>query len=208
MFPLPWSVHRWIEGDVVADDTVDDWPELGRALARFVSALHGVDLAGRERRGDLSWYRGGPLGDVDDWVRRSLAECRTLEGLDLDLDGLEKLWAGALELPEATAGHVWMHGDLKPTNLLVRDGRLVAVIDFGGLSIGDPDAEHAPLWDLPGTAREAYRTALAVDEPAWRRARAWAVAVAVSGVAYYWDTYPAFVAECLRRLENVLADPD
>jgi hypothetical protein len=30
------------------------------------------------------------------------------------------------------------------------------VVDVGGLSIGLPDTEHAPVWDLPPGARHAY----------------------------------------------------
>ena len=210
-YPLPWSVYRWIEGDEVAADTVADWERLGRDLANLVAALHAVDLGGAQPRDGLSWYRGGPLLELDDWVRRCLADCRALrasDGLDLDVDRLQDVWAAALALPDPEPRTVWMHGDLKPSNLLVRDGRLVAVIDFGGLSIGVPDAEHAPQWDLPGPAREAYRAVLGIADETWQRARAWAVAVGVSGVPYYWHTRPEFVHECLRRLRTVLADAE
>lgn len=208
-YPLPWAVYRWIEGDEVRDDTVDDWAALGRDLAGFVAALHSVDLMGARRTADLSSYRGGAPVDIDGFVRRSLDGCRRLvelEGLDLDVGRLEALWQRAVTLPAPDADHVWLHSDLKPTNLLVRAGRLAAVIDFGGLSIGHPDAEHAPQWDLPATARDAYREQLGLDDVTWQRARAWALAVGVSGVPYYWETYPAFVVECLRRLQHVLAD--
>jgi aminoglycoside phosphotransferase (APT) family kinase protein len=208
-YPLPWSVYRWIEGDEVREDTVDDWDALGRDLAGFVAALQSVDLMGAQRTGDLSSYRGGAPVDIDDFVRRSLDGCRglvELEGLDLDVSRLEELWQHALTLPAPASDHVWLHSDLKPTNLLVSGGRLAAVIDFGGLSVGHPDAEHAPLWDLPATARDAYREALELDDLTWERARAWALAVGVSGVPYYSVTYPAFVDECLRRLQQILAD--
>lgn len=81
------------------------------------------------------------------------------------------------------------------------------MIDFGALSVGFPDAEHAVVWDLPAPARDSYRAALDVDDHTWERARAWAIAVGISGVSYYWHTYPAFLAECLRRL-RAIADDD
>ncbi|KJY45989.1 phosphotransferase, partial [Streptomyces sp. NRRL S-444] len=140
------------------------------------------------------------------WFGRSLDDCRATVGAELDIDALEQLWRSALVLPEPSGPHVWLHGDLKPTNLLVREGRLHAVIDFGALSVGFPDAEHATVWDLPPRARQAYWNSLDLDEATWVRARAWAIAVAVSGIPYYWHTYPAFVAECRARLEAILAD--
>ncbi|MFC8824994.1 phosphotransferase [Streptomyces sp. NPDC057137] len=174
--------------------------------AAAVRELHRVDLMGASRTGDLSWYRGGSLRECDQWVRRSLADCRSTVGTELDVDTLEQLWRAALVLPEPSAPHVWLHGDLKPTNLLVQEGKLHALIDFGCLSIGHPDAEHSALWDLPPRAREIYWGALDLDDPTWRRARAWAIAVGVGGISYYWATYPAFVAECRARLRAILAD--
>ncbi|AWW38884.1 aminoglycoside phosphotransferase family protein [Streptomyces cadmiisoli] len=205
-FPHAWSVHRWIDGAEAGPDTVRDWAAFGTDLAAFVRELHHVDLMGATRADALSWYRGGTLGPCDEWVGKALADCRSTVGPALDVDTLERLWRDALTLPEPAGTHVWLHGDLKPTNLLVRDGRLHAVIDFGALSLGFPDAEHAALWDLPPLAREAYRDAMNLDDTTWLRARAWAIAVGVSGISCYWHTFPAFVAECRARLRAILTD--
>jgi aminoglycoside phosphotransferase (APT) family kinase protein len=204
--PLPWALYRWIDGEEAGSGTVTDWARYGRDLAAFVASLHATDLGGVTRSGDLDWYRGGPLHEQDAWVTSCFTQVRSY-GADLDLGRLGALWREALELPAREGPHVWLHGDLKPSNVLVREGRLAAVIDFGALSVGHPDAEHAVTWDLPPTAREAYRTSLGIDDHSWARARAWAIAVGVSGVAYYWRTFPAFVAECLQRLRQVTADP-
>ncbi|CAM5274076.1 phosphotransferase [Streptomyces spiroverticillatus] len=207
-FPLPWSLFRWIDGEEPGPDTVRDWAAFGVDLAEFVRSLHRTDLMGATRTGDLSWYRGGSLRECDEWVVRCFEDCRTVaSGAGLDVDGLEELWRSALTHPEPSGPHVWLHGDLKPTNLLVRDGKLHAVIDFGALSVGLPDAEHATVWDLPPAAREAYWDALSLDDTTWTRARAWAIAVGVSGLSYYDQTFPAFVAECRARLEAILAAP-
>ncbi|WP_326698964.1 aminoglycoside phosphotransferase family protein [Streptomyces sp. NBC_01754] len=205
-FPLVWSVHRWIDGDEAGPDTVRDWPAFGAGLASVVRELHRVDLMGATRTDDLSWYRGGTLEPCDRWITGCLDDCRTTVGSELDVDALEQLWRAALTLPEPSGPRVWLHGDLKPTNLLVRGGGLHAVIDFGALSVGFPDAEHSTVWDLPPRARQAYWDTLGLDDPVWTRARAWAVAVGVSGISYYWDTFPAFVAECRARLQAILAD--
>jgi len=206
VFPLVWSVYRWIDGDEAGPETVRDWAAFGADLALVVRELHRTDLMGATREGGLSWYRGGNLGPCDQWISGCFDDCRTTVGSDLDVDTLEQLWRAALALPEPSGPHVWLHGDLKPTNLLVRDGKLRAVIDFGGLSVGFPDAEHATLWDLPPQARHAYWDTLNLDDLAWARARAWAIAVGVSGISYYWRTFPAFVAECRARLQAILTD--
>ncbi|WP_328958815.1 aminoglycoside phosphotransferase family protein [Kitasatospora purpeofusca] len=203
-FPLAWSVYRWIDGDEAGPGSVSDRPAFGADLAVIVQSLHAVPLMGAARQGELSRYRGGGLRACDQWVGECFDDCGTIEGLDLDLERLRHLWQSALALPEPSGRQVWLHGDLKPSNLLVRQGKLHAVIDFGCLSVGFPDAEHSPLWDLPPGARQAYWEAMSLDEVTWSRARAWAVAVAVSGVSYYWRTYPRFVGECLSRLRAIL----
>ncbi|WP_037608400.1 aminoglycoside phosphotransferase family protein [Streptacidiphilus rugosus] len=205
-FPLVWSVYRWIDGEEAGPDSVADWPAFGADLAAFVTELHAVDLMGATRADGLSWYRGGSLAPCDAWVGRALDDCRALVGAELDVDALERMWRAGLARPDSPAPRVWLHCDLKPTNLLARDGGLRAVIDFGALSVGSPDAEHAAVWDLPPQARHAYWDALGLDDATWIRARAWAVAVGVSGVSYYWHTFPAFVAECRSRLTAILAD--
>jgi aminoglycoside phosphotransferase (APT) family kinase protein len=207
-FPLAWSVYRWIDGAEAGPRSVTDWPAFGADLAAVVRTLHSVPLMGAARQGDLSWYRGGGLRACDDWVSESFDACRAIQGLDLDLTRLQRLWRSAAALPGSSARQVWLHGDLKPSNLLVRQGALHAVIDFGRLSVGLPDAEHAPVWDLPAPARQAYWDASGLDDATWLRARAWAVAVGVSGVSYYWDTFPQFVGECLARLRAVLETAD
>ncbi|MEH1167314.1 aminoglycoside phosphotransferase family protein [Micromonospora sp. CPCC 205539] len=205
-FPLPWSVYRWIDGQEPHSDTVQDWAAFGVDLAAFVRELHAVDLMGATRTGALSWYRGGPLQPADEWVIPYLEDCRAAGDEGIDFDALERLWRAALALPEPSGPQVWLHGDLRPTNVLVQGGKLHAVIDFGGLSVGFPDAEHAPVWDLPAQARQAYWDALSLDDLTWERARAWAVMVGLAGLSYYRHTYPAFVAQCRARLEAILAD--
>jgi aminoglycoside phosphotransferase (APT) family kinase protein len=205
-FPLAWSVYRWIDGEQAGPGTVTDWPAFGADLAAAVRSLHSTALMGAVREGELDWYRGGTLRACDRWISGCLDDCRALPGLDLDVAFLHDLWRKALALPEPTGRHVWLHGDLKPTNVLVREGKLQAIIDFGGLSVGFPDAEHSTLWDYPPEARQAYRDAMGLDDVTWLRARAWAIAVGVSGVSYYRDTYPAFVSECLSRLHAILDD--
>jgi aminoglycoside phosphotransferase (APT) family kinase protein len=207
-YPFRWSVYRWIDGAELDPERVADETALGRDLAGFVRALHGIDLMEAQREDPLSSYRGGSLRRLSSWAAENLEACRGLRDLDLDLAALASMWQQAMDLDEPQVPHTWMHTDLKPSNLLQRQGELVGVIDFGGLSVGDPTAEHAPAWDLPPGARHAYNDELRLDTSTRLRARAWALGIALSGVPYYWSTWPDFVQECLRRLRCILSDPD
>lgn len=205
-YPFGWSVLRWLEGEEPGPGTVDDWERLGRDLAGVVATLHGTDTAGAVRGGRLAWYRGLPLASVADDVDAALAECRALEDLDLDVDEVGRCWRRLLAAPDPHVPHVWLHGDLRPANLLVRDGRLVAVLDFGSLSLGRPAAEHAALWHLPEAAGAAYRAELGVDDDTWARARGWALAVSLLAMPYYWRSWPEFARGGVDKVRRILAE--
>ncbi|MBX7253987.1 MAG: phosphotransferase, partial [Candidatus Promineofilum sp.] len=117
------------------------------------------------------------------------------------------VWTAALRAPEWSRAPVWFHGDFLPGNVLVRDGRPSAVIDFSGLGVGDPACDLMIAWGLlAGESRAAFRAALAVDDATWARGRGHALAQAVIFIPYYLDTNPAGVAMARRSLAEVLAE--
>lgn len=99
-----------------------------------------------------------------------------------------------------------LHGDLRSANLLVRDGRLAAVLDFGALSLGRPAAEHAAVWHFPAAMGSAYREALGVDDDTWERARGWALAVSLLAMPYYWSSWPEFAQGGVDKVRRLLAE--
>jgi aminoglycoside phosphotransferase (APT) family kinase protein len=207
-YPERWSVVRWIDGHHPATpETGAD--QLAGDLTDVVAALREIDVP-PEARDDptLYWYRAGPLSTIDSAIRRYIEECRELADLDLDLDACAALWNTALALPKDDArGQHWLHADLVAENLLVRDGRLSAVLDFGGLAVGDPTVDLIVAWEvLDGKGREAFRTALRVDELTWQRGRAWALAIAVMTFPYYWHTMPERCRARLAMARAVLHD--
>ena len=102
---------------------------------------------------------------------------------------------------------VWIHADLLRPNLLVDDGRLCAVIDFGGVGVGDPAADVIAAWSVfSRVGRATYRDALDVDDDTWGRARGYALHQAALVIPYYAETNPAFVALAKRTVEEIVAD--
>ena len=114
-------------------------------------------------------------------------------------------WEAALQASAWDAPPVWIHGDLLPGNLLVRHGRLSAVIDFGGLGVSDPACDLVGAWALLSTeTRDVFRAALAVDDATWARGRGWALSVALIALPYYRRTNPVFAALAKRMIDAVL----
>jgi aminoglycoside phosphotransferase (APT) family kinase protein len=170
-FPRPWSVYRWIEGVPAGDAEIGDPNAFAADLARFLTELARVDTARAPAAGAHSFHRGAHPRHYDPEVQRSLAH---LAGA-IDTSAARRVWDAALRT-EITAAPVWFHGDIAHGNLLVRNGRLAAVIDFGTSGVGDPACDLAIAWTMfDDDARETYRTALPWDADVWARGRAWAL---------------------------------
>jgi aminoglycoside phosphotransferase (APT) family kinase protein len=196
-YPFPWAAYRWIPGAPAGAATVGDWSALARDLAAFVAALRGIDTGGRGWDGH---GRGGPLRRLDGDVRSALSAAAHLT----DAAGLARIWDRCLAAG-AGAAPVWLHADLMPGNLLLRDGRLAAVIDLGAVTVGDPAVDLMPAWNLlPAGPRETYRRALGADDGTWERGRGWALMQAIVALPYYVDTNPAMAATARHTLDALL----
>jgi aminoglycoside phosphotransferase (APT) family kinase protein len=178
-FPWPWSVYRWQPGETLSASTVDDVNQLARDLSRFLRALMQADAIGGPLPGEHNFHRGGPPGFYEEETRHALAR---LEG-QIDTAAAHAAWEAALAAPFEDAP-VWFHGDIAWGNLLVEDGRLSAVIDFGTSGVGDPACDLAIAWTFfDGESREVFRDGMALDRGAWARGRGWTLWKALIVVA-------------------------
>ncbi|MER9183154.1 phosphotransferase, partial [Mesorhizobium sp. M0767] len=117
---------------------------------------------------------------------------------------------GGWGAPRGPAGRpgppVWVHGDVASGNLLVEDGKLCAVVDFGSSAIGDPACDLVIAWtEFYGESRQAFRAAIALDEHSWARARGWALWKALI-VASGHDGNQREAEKSWRVIDEVLAD--
>ena len=134
-------------------------------------------------------------GEVCPWLLVRRLSRRSLQQLDGLVDRGEALdvWQRALSAQPWHGPPVWIHGDLHPGNLLVIDGRLSAVIDFGDLAAGDPAVDLSIAWMLlTPSARPAFRAFVRdqrspVNEDQWMRARGWALALGLAFLAHSGD---------------------
>ena len=169
-YPAPWSVYGWIPGETASTAAISDPARLATELAAFLVALRSADAEGAPGPGLHSAFRGAPLEHLDDemgWL------FDRVQGSERDL--AKGIWRDALAAPYA-GRPVWFHGDVSFHNLLVRDGELAAVIDFGCSGVGDPACDTVLVWTfLGGSARDAYRRGLALDDATWARGRGWAL---------------------------------
>ena len=202
-YPWKWSIYRWLEGEPARPDGIADLGEFATTLGEFLAALQKADATGGPPPGEHNFFRGGSPGVYDAETREAL----TILGDTIDSDAARDVWETA-RATEWTLPPVWFHGDISRGNLLVADGRLSAVIDFGTAGVGDPACDLAIAWMFfDDESREAFRAALPVDDGTWARGRGWTIwkaLIVAAGLA--GSNSPDFEASSRRVIDRVIGD--
>lgn len=203
-YPWNWSVHNWIAGDSAVRSDLDN-ADAAERLARFVSATRMIDASVGPASGKDNSYRGVSLIERDESVRRALAQLHDEPGIEV----VRTAWDDALKAPIWSGEPAWLHGDLQASNLIVRDGLLVAVIDFGLMAVGDPACDLMAAWTcFTPASRRIFLLTVGANATEVRRGRGWAVSTALIALAYYRDRDPAMAEMSRSTLFEVSCDPN
>lgn len=199
-YPFRWAIYKWLEGQPASDTPPSNLNKAASDLADFITALQRIDTTGAPTP-KRDYDRGMPLIRRDQHTRNAVA---ALTG-KFDGDALIREWQRALDAAPWHKKPVWIHGDLDGRNMLVRNGHLSAVIDFGSMSVGDPAYDVMVAWKVfNGESRELFKRKLKVDEPTWTRSRGLALSQAVMILSYYTlKTNPILVTEAKNWLKEL-----
>ena len=200
--PHSWSVYPWLEGETAAVCDIGDLTEFASTLAGFLRALRSVDAAEGPSPGPHNFFRGGPLTTYAAETLRAI----DVPGDEIPGDAVRAVWDDAIAATWA-GEPVWFHGDVATGNLVVRHGRLSAVIDLGTCGAGDPACGVVVAWTLFSVpSQDAFRRTLGVDEGTWSRGRGWALWKALITLVDSRDQDPVAAAASLRIIERIVAD--
>ncbi|CAM5646612.1 aminoglycoside phosphotransferase family protein [Streptomyces narbonensis] len=200
-FDSPWSVYGWLDGADAFTAPIADLDHAAVQLGRFGAALRAVDATG----GPAS-FRGGPVTEWEEGAMQGAIRDLGADGT-VDPERAAKAWESVLALPQWEGAPVWIHGDLLPGNVLTRDGRLSAVIDFGGLGVGDPACDMMPGWSLlTAETRPLFREAARVDDVTWARGRGWALCWGLVTEHYYRTKNPVLASVAHRTWSEALPE--
>lgn len=200
----PWIICTWLHGvsmDAAGHTaTIDD----ANRLALFLLDLQGLPKRHAADPAPDNHWRGVDLAQRDQVTADAIA---TLSD-EFDGDALSSVWASALSADRCSAtDHTWIHGDMHPANLIVRDDAITGVIDWGLSGLGDPACDLMAAYTVfSGNARDAFARATAASESAWMRARGWALSTAVVALAYYRGSDAPIVARSREVIGEVLAE--
>ena len=169
-FPFPWSVRRWLPGSP-ATERIGDLERLAVDLAGFLTSMQRIDPTDGPSPGPRNGFRGGALATDDDDTTVAI---EALAG-EIDADRAMATWSAALATSWDRPA-VWVHGDVTGSNLLIVDGRLHAVIDFGCVAVGHPACDLTIAWTLfAGSSRRAFRHHLQLDDATLGTGPGWAL---------------------------------
>jgi aminoglycoside phosphotransferase (APT) family kinase protein len=200
-FPYPWSVYRWLDGELASKARIADSVGFATTLARFLKALGRIDATGGPGPGEHNFHRGGPLATYEDEALEAIDAL----GDEVPVEAVKRVWDDAV----ATSWDcepVWFHGDVATGNLLVRDGRLAAVLDFGTSGVGDPACDTVIAWTFfSGASRGRFRAELGVDDATWSRGRGWGLWKALITLVGHLERNAPEAAIARRDIDEILA---
>jgi aminoglycoside phosphotransferase (APT) family kinase protein len=201
-YPYSWSVYPWLGGKPASADRIADPVRFAVDLAGFLAALRSIDPAGGPRPGKHNWFRGGTLRTYDGTVQNALAEL----GGYVDAGLAREIWNSALDA-RWDGVESWFHGDVAEGNLLLSDGQLAAVIDFGTCGIGDPACDLAIAWTLlTAEGRQAFRERLSAGQAEWERGRGWALWKTLATCAHAMGDEAGDAASARRVLGEIFSE--
>lgn len=168
-YPFHWSIYQWIPGKNADTLLFDEQARFAYDIACFLKELEAIDPTG----GPINNAgRGGPPAFYDTEVQAALGQLKD----SIDTNAAQKVWQKAITCAAWNKKPVWIHGDFSVGNILVHNGRLAAIIDFGSMGIGDPACDLVIAWTfLTKDARKIFKSELPFDSDTWARARGWAL---------------------------------
>jgi aminoglycoside phosphotransferase (APT) family kinase protein len=201
-YPWNWSVYRWLDGDSANTVELDNehLETIALQLARFLNEFHKFDANGAPAPGLHNWWRAAHTSVYDAETRVLIGKLKNI----VDPDKANSLWEEALS-SKWSKDPVWVHGDIASGNILLKDKKLSAVIDFGCMGIGDPACDLTIAWTFfKNKSREVFKNSMGLDYDTWSRARGWALWKALYELTQLEDKLSTKAIEQKRIINDIL----
>ena len=198
-YPWNWSIYQWIEGTSlnIAPQKNLNLERIALDLANFINELHTINLNDISTMSNLlsgkhNFFRGSHPSVYDLETRSAI---QSLKGF-IDSDKATAIWERALESKWSKAP-VWVHGDIASGNILIKEQKITAIIDFGSMGLGDPACDLVMAWTFfHNASKSTFIKHVKADNDTWSRAKGWALWKALITIAPLKDK------TCLEAIKN------
>lgn len=201
-YPWPWSVVPWLPGSPADGAGLIDTVDAAVRLGHFLDSLHRPAPA----EAPANPWRGVALAERT----ATFDERVSVLAAEIDVPATRRLWDRALAVAPWSGTPRWLHGDLHPANILLAQGTVSAVLDFGDLCSGDPATDLAGAWMLlPAGAMAHFHAAYGgVDDDLEMRSLGWAVLFGLMLLGIGLDDRPTYETVGRATLARVTARCD
>ncbi|MGD1889419.1 MAG: aminoglycoside phosphotransferase family protein [Cyclobacteriaceae bacterium] len=167
-YPWVWSIVPWFSGTTADRESLNETEAL--KLVAFLRVLHGQG----SQNAPVNPFRAVPLAHKSDKVAQHLKEISA--ETDLVSDKLLALWQEAVAETSPSESCL-IHGDLHPLNVIVQNGSISAIVDWGDITTGDAATDLASLWMLVDNkdVRQRALQEYGASESLVKRAIGWAI---------------------------------
>lgn len=168
-YPWRWSILPWFNG--VTADLEEPHGDRVKLFAEFLRSLH----VPAPNNAPENKVRGVPLS------QRAMSVETRMERLEqktnLITPKIKDIWYQALDAP-IDVENIWLHGDLHPRNIIIENGLIAGIIDWGDLTSGDIATDLASIWMLFSdryTRQQAIAEYGYISDATRQRALGWAI---------------------------------
>lgn len=166
LFPFHFGILQWIPGESKSELSSDEQQHVAKTIRHFLCQLHTIPTENGILFGKHNFFRGGPISI---YAKEAVD---AIEKLYFSKSTLLKVMNDAVR-QSTYSPDVWVHGDLDLSNLLFDQTHCIAVIDFGGMAIGDPSCDFAfGYLCLDKKARDEFYSDVPME--IIKKARGWA----------------------------------
>ncbi len=171
-YPWQWSIVPWLDGV-----TADQEEPHANQVERFVTFLRSLHIPA-PASAPTNPGRGIPLSQRAAGIEERMQRLETQTSLITA--AIKHTWKQALNAP-IDVQPTWLHGDLHARNVLVKDGVITGIIDWGDMAAGDRATDLASIWLLfaEQTVRQQAIDQCQISEATLQRAKGWAIVFGV-----------------------------
>ncbi len=168
-YPWRWSVLPWLPGQTA--DQEEPNATQAKLFASFLRSLHVPAPCNAPK----SPVRGVPLSHRAVSVEERMQRLKIKT--NLMTPQIRNTWNIALNTPVDVPAK-WLHGDLHARNVLVQNGVITGIIDWGDMTAGDIATDLASIWMLffdQNVRQQAIAEYANISEATLQRAKGWAI---------------------------------